>query len=259
MSTIGTQLNWGASYLVNDVYKRFMRRDATERHYVAVSRLTTVLLVLGSIGVTWQLSTLEDAFKLLLALGAGAGLVAILRWYWWRVNAWSEISAMAVSFVTSFIVRHEVPRHFAPGDPNADAWIMIITVAVTTVAWLAVTWATQPEDDAILDAFYRRVRPGGPGWRHVAIRTGFGAERLAGGGRAWVNWIAGIAAVYSSLFGIGKLIFGPPLVGAALLTFAVVAFAWIAKSLSSDTAGPPPAATQQPPTGAGPGATITAN
>jgi len=257
MSTIGTQLNWGASYLVNDVYKRFVRRDASERHYVAVSRLATVLLFLGSIVVTWQLSSLEAAFKLLLTLGAGAGLVAILRWYWWRVNAWSEISAMAVSFATSFIMRHEVPRHFAPGDPNADAWIMILTVAVTTVAWLAVTWATRPEDDAILDAFYRRVRPGGPGWRHVAIRTGFGGERLAGGGRAWVNWIAGIAAVYSALFGIGKLIFGPPLVGVVLLTLAVVAFAWIAKSLSSDTVGPAPATAQQPSPGGQPAARIT--
>jgi solute:Na+ symporter, SSS family len=231
MSTIGTQLNWGASYLVNDLYKRFLRPAATERHYVGVSRLTTVLLFLGSIVVTWQISTMEQAFKLLVALGAGAGSVYILRWYWWRVNAWSELSAMVVSFCTSMVLLRVVPPRFAPGDPNADAWIMLLTVAVTTVAWLAVTWATSPENDVVLDAFYRRVRPGGPGWRHVAVRTGFGAEPIAGGWRAWANWVAGVAAVYSALFGIGKLIFGPTWAGVVLLGLAVLAFVWIAQSL----------------------------
>jgi SSS family solute:Na+ symporter len=133
---------------------------------------------------------------------------------------------------------HFVPRHFASGDPNADAWIMLLTVGATTVVWLGVTYATRPEDDAVLDAFYRRVRPGGPGWRHVAVRTGFGAEGLAGGGRAWANWVASIAAVYSALFGIGKLIFGPPWVGAALLGLAVLAFVWIARSLKDEERQP---------------------
>ncbi len=238
MSTIGTQLNWGASYLVNDVYKRFMRRHESEHHYVSVSRAATILLFLGSILVTWQINTMEQAFNLLISLGAGAGLVYILRWYWWRVNAWSELSAMVVSFCTSLILLSIVPHHFAPGDPNANAVVMLGTVAVTTVAWLAATWLTQPETDAVLDAFYRRVRPGGPGWRHVAIRTGFGREPLAGGWRAWANWLAGVAAVYSALFGIGKLIFGPPEVGIVLLAFAIAAFVWIARSLGTVTAQP---------------------
>jgi SSS family solute:Na+ symporter len=231
MSTIGTQLNWGASYLVNDFYKRFLQRRASERHYVAVSRVTTVLLFGGSIFVTWQIQTMEQAFNLLISLGAGAGLVYILRWYWWRVNAWSEISAMTVSFITSLILLKVIPRHFAPGDPNANATIMLITVAVTTVAWLVATFATAPESDGVLDAFYRRVRPGGPGWRRVAIRTGFGAEALSGGGRAWAHWAAGVIAVYCALFGIGKLIFGPTDVGVALVAIAVGAFTWIARSL----------------------------
>jgi solute:Na+ symporter, SSS family len=157
--------------------------------------------------------------------------VYILRWYWWRVNAWSELSAMTVSFITSLILLKVVPPHFAPGDPNANATIMLVTVAVTTVAWLVTTYATAPEADTVLDAFYRRVRPGGPGWRHVAIRTGFGAEPMSGGGRAWANWAAGVIAVYCALFGIGKLIFGPTDVGVALVVIAVGAFTWIARSL----------------------------
>lgn len=235
MSTIGTQLNWGASYLVNDFYKRFVQRDASERHYVSVSRAATVLLFLGSIVVTWQIATMEQAFNLLVSLGAGAGLVYILRWYWWRVNAWSELSAMIVSFCTSLVLLHVIPRHFAPGDPNANAWVMLLTVAVTTLAWLGTTLATPPERDAVLDAFYRRVRPGGPGWRHVALRNGFGREGIAGGSRAWANWVAGIVAVYCALFGIGKLIFGPVEIGVGMVVVAVIAFAWIARSLQATT------------------------
>lgn len=231
MSTIGTQLNWGASYLVNDFYKRFFRSNETDRHYVTVSRLVTVGLFLASIAVTAQLSSVEQAWKYLLALGAGTGLVLILRWYWWRVNAWSELSAMSVSFVTAIVAYTIVPRHFPPGDPNADAWVMLITVGVTTASWLAVTYLTRPEPDAVLDAFYLRVRPGGPGWRRVAMRTVGHAEPIDGGRWAWTNWIAGIVAAYATLFGIGKLIFGTVPQGLLLLAIAAVAFAWMARAL----------------------------
>jgi solute:Na+ symporter, SSS family len=230
MSTIGTHLNWGASYLVNDFYKRFISRHATEHHYVAVSRAATILLFAASIFVTWQLSSVERAWKFLLAVGGGTGLVYMLRWYWWRINAWSEISAMTVSFVASLIAMNTIPQHFARGDPNADAWVMLFTVGVTTVAWLGVTWLTAPEPDTVLEAFYRRVRPGGAGWRRVAIRAGFGQEVLAVGRWAWVNWLAGLVAAYATLFGIGKLIFGPASTGFAMLGVAAVAFAWIARS-----------------------------
>ncbi|HUS61454.1 MAG TPA: hypothetical protein VMY34_04600, partial [Acidimicrobiales bacterium] len=174
MSTIGTHLNWGASYLVNDVYKRFMRPNATEKHYVGVSRLTTVLLFLASIAVTAQRQSVEGAWKFLLAIGAGTGLVLILRWYWWRINAWSEISAMIASFVVSLVAIGTVKPRFAADDPNGDAWVMLITVAVSTVIWLGVTFATKPEPDATLDSFYQRVRPGGPGWAVVSARLGYG-------------------------------------------------------------------------------------
>ncbi len=231
MSTVGTQLNWGASYLVNDFYKRFLKKDGTEKHYVTVSRWATVFLFLASIVVTWQLDSVEGAWKLLLALGAGTGLVLILRWYWWRINAWSEISAMVTSFVVASIASKEIPPRFAPGDPNADAWIMLITVAITTVVWVSVTFLTKPEPESVLQSFYRRVRPGGPGWRGVAARAGLPPEPIAGGASAWINWIAGLVAVYATLFGIGKLVFGETMQGLILLAIAVAAFAWISRSL----------------------------
>src|SRR5207244_10215261 len=143
MSTVATQLNWGASYLVNDVYRRFLNKSATEKHYVSVSRLSTVLLFLLSTIVTWQLSSVEGAWKFLLALGAGTGLVLILRWYWWRINAWSEISAMIASFAVSLLGFAYLKPRFAENDPNATATIMLVTVACSTVVWLAVPLMTR--------------------------------------------------------------------------------------------------------------------
>ncbi|HEU4641762.1 MAG TPA: sodium:solute symporter family protein [Gemmatimonadaceae bacterium] len=258
MSTISTQLNWGASYLVNDFYKRFLNRDASEKHYVTVSRWATIFLFAGSMLVTWQLSSVEQAWRLLLALGAGTGLVLILRWYWWRVNAWSEISAMIASFVTSLVVLGYLGRllhalGLAPADAfvpavvrngglNADAWVMVITVAVTTVVWLAVTFLTLPEPDEVLEAFYRRVRPGGPGWARVSKRMGLGREQIPGGAGAWANWVAGIVAVYGTLFGTGKIIFGYVTSGIVLLVVALLAFIWIARSFREEPPAPEEAA-----------------
>jgi Na+/proline symporter len=238
MSTVGTHLNWGASYLVNDVYKRFMKPAESEQHYVKISRIATVLLFIASIGVTSQLSSIEQAWKFLLALGAGTGLVLILRWYWWRINAWSEISAMISSFVVSSLAFKFVPSHFEKGDPNMDATIMLITVAVSTVIWLTVTFMTSPEPDGILDSFYKRVRPGGPGWRRVAQRTGYGDEGIEGGIMPWTNWIAGIVAVYCSLFGIGKIIFGEHTLGIILLGVAGAALYWISRSFRGESGLP---------------------
>jgi Na+/proline symporter len=238
MSTVGTQLNWGASYLVNDFYKRFVNRSASEKHYVAVSRAATVFLFLASVFVTMQLETIEGAWKFLLALGAGTGLVLILRWYWWRINAWSEISAMLTSFVVSMVTITAMRGRFPAGDLRTDAWVMLITVLVSTVIWVVVTFLTAPEPDAKLDSFYERVRPGGPGWRRVSERLGYGREPIPGGALAWTNWIAGIVAVYATLFGIGKLVFGETLAGIVMLVVAAVAFAWIARSFRSEDAGP---------------------
>ncbi len=239
MSTIATQLNWGASYLINDFYRRFLNKEASEKHYVAMSRWATVLLFLASTIVTWQLSSVEKAWVLLLALGAGTGLVLILRWYWWRINAWSEISAMIASFAVSFVALNVVPHYFPAGDPRIDSVTMLVTVAISTVIWLTVTFATQPEPMSKLEEFYRRVRPGGPGWRHVSEAIGFGREPIPGGALAWTNWIAGIIAVYGTLFGIGKLVFGEYGTGLILLAIALVAFVWIARAFRSEE--PPPA------------------
>jgi Na+/proline symporter len=236
MSTVGTQLNWGASYLVNDFYKRFLNRTATEKHYVAISRWATIFLFLASAVVTHYLGTIEGAWKFLLALGSGTGLVLILRWYWWRINAWSEISAMIASFIVSITAINTIKPRFPAGDLRADAWVMLVTVAVSTVVWLGVTFATKPEPDRVLEAFYRRVRPGGPGWAVVSERIGFGRESIPGGALAWTNWIAGIVAVYSSLFGIGKLVLGNLVPGLVMLAIAVAAFSWIARSFREEPA-----------------------
>ncbi len=237
MSTVGTQLNWGASYLVNDFYKRFINKDATEKHYVGVSRWATVLLFLGSIFVTWQIETVGGAWEFLLALGSGTGLVLILRWYWWRVNAWSEISAMITSFVVSVVALKMVKASLPPDSPLVQTYVMLITVAVSTVVWLTVTFLTKPESDAKLESFYQRVRPGGPGWRRTAAALGYAGESIPGGALAWTNWLAGLIAVYASLFGIGKLIFGETMTGIVMLVVAALAFAWIARAFREEDAG----------------------
>lgn len=236
MSTVGTQLNWGASYLVNDFYKRFVNKDATEKHYVSVSRWATVLLFLGSVFVTMNLTTVEGAWKFLLALGSGTGLVLILRWYWWRINAWSEISAMIASFVVSIAAIAAFKGRFPAGDLRSDAWVMLTTVFISTVIWVSVTFLTAPEPESKLESFYQRVRPGGPGWRRISARLGYGRESIPGGALAWTNWLAGIVAVYATLFGIGKLIFGENMTGLIMLVVAALAFAWIAKAFREEDA-----------------------
>jgi Na+/proline symporter len=251
MSTVGTQLNWGASYLVNDFYKRFMKKDGSEGHYVKVSRLTTIALFLASAVVAWQLDSVKGAWEFLLALGSGTGLVLILRWYWWRVNAWSEISAMigsaVVSLTAGYFVRQMYPT---PDDPRVLAVTMLITIVTTTILWVAVTYMTGPEPDDTLDAFYLRVRPGGPGWAHVSKRLGFGRERTPGGALAWTNWLAGVIAVYATLFGIGKLIFGEIPAATVLIVIGIAAFAWIARSFRTEEMPPPNAGARAQPVAA---------
>jgi len=263
MSTVATQLNWGASYLVNDFYRRFLRRDETEKHYVAVSRVATIVLFLLSVLVTSQLSSVEKAWRVLIGLGAGTGLVYMLRWYWWRINAWSEIGAMVASGITYSWLSGALGQLFAAiglassptaltpafvrnAGANTDAVILLGTVVVTTIVWIVATYATQPESDAILESFYRRVRPGGPGWAGVSEKLGFGREPIPGGALAWTNWIAGVVAVYSTLFGIGKLVFGEIGVGLLLLAIAAAAFAWIARSFVGDGTQQPGRVTDMP-------------
>ncbi|HXH83224.1 MAG TPA: sodium:solute symporter family protein [Candidatus Tectomicrobia bacterium] len=205
MSTIATQMNWGASYLVNDFYRRFVRRRATERHYVFVSRLATLLTVVLSVVVTYFMTRITQGWELLLSIGAGTGLVYILRWYWWRINAWSEVAAMVAAFVISTALRW-LPG-FESGTALGFARTMLVTVAATTALWIIVTVLTPPEPRATLIAFYRRVRPPGPGWRPIAREAGAGGAS-AGLARPFLSWLAGIVAVYAMLFGLGEALFG---------------------------------------------------
>ncbi len=225
MSTISTQLNWGASYLIGDLYQRFLRPDASDEHLVRMSRLATGLLMVASLVVTRYQTSIEGSWRFLLAIGAGTGLVLILRWYWWRINAWSEISAMVASLVVSLILWNGVGLD--PNDLNDWAWIMLGTVAASTVVWLTVTWLTRPEKDEVLESFYERVRPGGAGWSRISEATGHGREAMAGGPLNWTNWVAGVTSVYATLFGTGRLIFGEWGSAALFLGLAAISFAWI--------------------------------
>jgi len=233
MSTIGTHLNWGASYLVNDVYLRFVNPDASRRAQVIASRAATVVLMLLSLVVMAYLKSVEQGWKLLIGLGAGTGLVFILRWYWWRINAWSEISAMAASFMTSIALQL---AHLDSGNTSSPdyAIALLTTVGVTTIVWIAVTLLTSPEAPETLERFYRRVRPGGRGWRQVADRMGFGNDPIPGGVLSWVNWVAGVVAVYASVFAVGALVTGSRASGIGYSAIAIVAFALIQRNLRAD-------------------------
>ncbi len=231
MSTIGTQLNWGASYVINDFYRRFIKRDANEKHYVIASQVVTVLLMIASLVVTFYMESIGGAWKLLLVTGAGTGTVLLLRWFWWRINAWSEVSAMITAAIVSIFLQKILG--WDSDEPQQFAYLMLVTVGITTVVWVIVTFATSAEPQEKLIAFYRRVRPEGPGWTSIAAEAGL-AESHARGRLSlqFVNWILGVALIYGSLFGIGKLIFKEYLTGLLYLLVAIVAGALISRNLS---------------------------
>lgn len=220
MSTVGTQLNWGASYLVNDFYRRFVQTGAPERHYVRASQIATVLLTVVSAVITHYMDSIAGAWKLLIVTGAGTGAVLILRWYWWRINAWSEVSAMAAAFVVSIVL--QTAFHLDSDNPVQFAYLILITVAVTTFVWLAVTFLTAPETDATLVGFYRRVRPSVPGWRRIAKLA---PDVLVSSDLGWnlLDWLCGCVLIYGALFGIGKIILKDYGEGFAFLAVAAAA------------------------------------
>ena len=219
MSTIGTQLNWGSSYLVNDLYKRFFVRDATEKHYVLISKIFTVVLVLGSGYTATRLASINQGWQLVLNIGFGTGAVYILRWYWERINAWSEIVAMAVAALMSMGLSR-IP--FAGNDALVYAKTALITGLVTTIAWIVATFVTDPESDETLVKFYKRVHPTVYGWKRVARMVPELPEVRDVASNAF-NWAMGVILVYGCLFGIGKLIFGELGWGFFLLALAGVA------------------------------------
>ena len=225
MSTIGTHLNLGASYLTNDLYKRFMVKDRSEAHYVSTSRVMTIVVLIFGAVVSLYMTSVGGAWKYMLTLTAGVGLVMILRWYWWRINAWSEITALAVSGVTATTLY--LTKIIPEDDPNLVAKQLLITVIVTTIAWVVVTFATKPESEETLVRFFERVRPNTAGWGPIAKNVA-SVEANDSLGLGLLDWIAGCGLVYGTLFGIGKLVLQEPILGFAWLAFALVcgAFIW---------------------------------
>ncbi len=198
MSTVATQLNWGTSYLMNDFYRRFLSSDKTEQHYVSVSRLMTGVMMVASIGITMIMDTISGAWAFVIEAGAGLGLVLILRWFWWRINAWSEIAAM----ITPFFVYGYLKLYSTMQFPET----LFVIVSITTVVWIAVTFMTKPTDMQTLKSFFARIHPGG-WWKPVADAVP-DVVQDKGYGRLVVDWIAGAVLVYNVLFGVGKLILG---------------------------------------------------
>jgi len=233
MSTISTQLNWGCSYVVKDFYQRFVKKDAQEAHYVTVSRIVTLLLVIIGGLVGYLMQSITGGWQFLLTIGAGTGLVYILRWFWWRINAWSELSAMAAALAVSLSLK-ALQKFELLTFPKGEefAYEMIITVIFTTAAWIAITLATPKEDDTVLDEFVKRARPGGPGWRPVRQRLGDSVKITDDLVLSFLDWIAGCALIYAALFGVGKLITGELLTGAALVIIGLAAGAFIYWDLS---------------------------
>ncbi len=203
ISTITTHLNWGTSYLVHDVYRRFVRTDASEQHYVLMARLCTGLLMVVAALLTYVLDTAKQGFELMLSIGAGTGLLYLLRWFWWRITAWSEIAAMVSSFVIA--VAFAVAQKNGAGIPSSIA--LLLSVGMTSIVWVTVTFIGPRTDRATLLGFYRLVRPSGPGWADIRREAGVAAapDSLA---QSLLGWVMGIAFVYGALFGVGAFLFG---------------------------------------------------
>ena len=226
MSTVSTQLNWGTSYLVHDAYRRFVRPDATETHLVTVSRLTTIGVMIASGAVTFWLDSVRQAWEFMLEASAGLGLVLILRWYWWRVTALSEIVALFASAAGFVLLRTLTDIPF----PDS----LLYLVPWTTGWWVVVTLATSPDPRPHLIAFYRRARPAGPGWRSIAAAAGEAApEPIAPLLR---RWVAGSAAVYATLAATHQWLFGTRAVAIGLFVAGAAVTAWLARDLTAATA-----------------------
>lgn len=203
-STFAAHLNWGTSYLVNDFWKRFVRQGASDKHYVRVSRIVTALLAVTAFFVTTQLDSIKQAWSLVLTASGGLGLVLILRWYWWRINAWSELVASITPILLVTLVAIGIP---VPGLNDPFPLNLFYVVAITTVAWLIATFITEPTRKNQLTVFFRKVRPGGPGWKPLAAEN----PDITTDGSLWPmlrNWSAGVIIVYMALFGFGHLLMG---------------------------------------------------
>ena len=206
-STILTHLNWGASYLVHDFYRRFVRKDAGEKHYVMAGRIATVILFLASSSLVFFLDSAKNAFDIILQVGAGTGLLYLVRWFWWRVNAWCEVVAMVSSFVVSLILLF-LNRN---GIPISTHIGLLVTVICTTICWVTTAYCAPETDRATLIAFYTKIRPFGPGWRRIRREAGLSDERPGASAQnipmALLGWFAGCTMIWSALFAVGNVLY----------------------------------------------------
>ncbi|RPI14444.1 MAG: sodium:proline symporter [Ignavibacteriae bacterium] len=218
MSTIATHLNWGTSYFINDFYKRFLVKGKDEKHYVSISRVMTIVFMIVSVFVTLFMTTISGVWAFVIECGAGLGLILILRWFWWRINAISEIVATVTPFIVYGIL------HFGNFDVKFPNTLYII-VPITTIAWIVTMYLTKPVNNEKLNTFYRRVHPGGPGWKTVSdANPDVAPDR--GYAYLFADWVCGIILVYMFLFGIGKIILGDYLIGFIYLVIGLIA-GWI--------------------------------
>jgi Na+/proline symporter len=235
-STILTHLNWGSSYLVHDFYQRFVKKDASEKHYVTAGRISTVILFFASSSLVFVLDSAKDAFDVILQIGAGTGLLYLVRWFWWRVNAWCEVVAMISSFAVSvgLLIAAKNGIHFS------THLALIFTVAVTTVCWVLTAYVGPQTDRKTLIDFYRKVRPFGPGWapiREAAGLTGHTSKEVGDNvPLALLGWVAGCVMIWSALFTVGNYLYGRMTYAAALFLVFVVSgliVIWLVRKLWS--------------------------
>jgi Na+/proline symporter len=231
MSTLSTHLNWGSSYVVNDFYLRFVKPEATDKELVAVGRISTVALMVLSSVLALALSSALNAFNILLQIGAGTGLIFILRWFWWRINAYTEISAMAISFMVAIFFEVINPKMGLIDIPAEESYMKLIySVSITTIGWLIVTFMTQPEKDEVLLSFYRKVTPASMGWKKLLDRYPAEKEEKGTLGKEIGLMITGTFMVYAALFSTGFFIYGETMQGLISAVIAVVGGLIIIKS-----------------------------
>jgi Na+/proline symporter len=218
-STNLTHLNWGASYLVHDFYRRFLHKGASEKHYVRAGRLVTIGIFFCASGTVFLLDSAKDAFDIILQVGAGTGLLYLVRWFWWRVNAWSEVVAMVSSFVVSatLLVLNRNGVHISTHIG------LLVTIAFTSVCWILTAFFGPETDRVTLTEFYKKVRPFGPGWTRIRKEAGISVEEAKSAGQniplALLGWVAGSTSIWSALFVVGNFLYGR--MDYALILFAV--------------------------------------
>ncbi len=244
-STILTHLNWGASYLVHDFYRRFFRKDKTEKHYVLAGRVSTVILFICSSSLVFFLDTAKEAFDIILQVGAGTGLLYLVRWFWWRVNAWAEVAAMISSFVISAGLLVLSKYGFTMSTDVA----LIVTVVITTICWVVTAYLAPETDRKVLIDFYRKARPFGPGWKRIRSEAGLSGSTSRGENipLALLGWAAGCSTIWSSLFAVGNFLYGRTgyalvLTGTFVVSGAVLIYVvnkiWDTGPVTTPVAGP---------------------